>query len=419
MKNDQYGLTLSGVPPEMQELYGTQGKESVAKALLQQGLAPLQTPQNTGTMTSKISPFAGLSKIVQAYLGAKGLKDVDEERQIIANKIAEKQKEEFDRYLRIRSGQPEPEPAVPSIKPVPSGASNNAAPVIKITPKELPPTTPRDALDYASNNPYIRKNPVVAFDMQRMGKEGDQAELARRREHEIRLAAELRNAPLPTSIVVDPADPTRNLVVKRWEYSGGTLGSTGVLGIAPESSKSIKDKGEKEKGLKAMANTVAMVSSAYDALEKQGAVVKPDQDTSKSVWERAAASGVGQTIAGYAGTKAQTERDIINNGRAGLMTALKQITGMTGTQLDSKAELQFFIQTATDPTKGLPANRAALSLLNKNYNLGLKLKSDEDLEKRLLSQAPENEDGTKDIVLSAPKTKGPSGKDKKVREVDW
>jgi hypothetical protein len=74
--------------------------------------------------------------------------------------------------------------------------------------------------------------------------------------------------------------------------------------------------------------------------------------------------------------------------RPAILAELKNATGMSAQQLNSNAELQFYIQMATDPARGMPSNRAALAYLDKKYNLGLGLKADPTVEAALARANP-------------------------------
>ncbi|MBA3831668.1 MAG: hypothetical protein H0X34_07205 [Chthoniobacterales bacterium] len=103
----------------------------------------------------------------------------------------------------------------------------------------------------------------------------------------------------------------------------------------------------------------------YTSLDKVGAAIKPGASIVNNVIARVRSSGAGQFVEGAVGTKAQTYRDRINSIRPALMQSLAKATGMTGKQLDSNADVKLFMQTVTDPTKSLTANRQAISGLRR------------------------------------------------------
>jgi hypothetical protein len=184
------------------------------------------------------------------------------------------------------------------------------------------------------------------------------------RESITRLIAQLRPAPQPQPLVpiVGPGgEPT---LATREEAHGKTPWAAG-------SAIEARNTGKQQ-----LKDTVDRLAASYDNLEKQGAVISPTQNALRNVWERTAASGPGQFVAGAVGTKAQTERDMIGSARASLMAALKSATGLSAQQLNSNAELNFYMQMATDPTKSVEANRDALAYFDKTYGLGLGITGD-------------------------------------------
>lgn len=169
--------------------------------------------------------------------------------------------------------------------------------------------------------------------------------------------------------------------------SGYRLTSDQNLEAIPGGPADLKAKGKEEgRGqISTIANTLA---AHYNNLEKMGAVIQPKQSTIKNVWERAAASGPGQMVAGAVGTKAQEIRDQIANSKPLLMAAIKQASGMSSQQLNSNAELQFYLQAATDPAKSLESNRAALAVLDQTYGLGNGIKANQKAIDSIKKEAP-------------------------------
>ena len=71
---DLYGLQMSGLPPEYQaQLRKSQQQQMIAQSLMDQSQDPIQTNQMAGGFVVPVSPFQGLAKVAQAYVGAKAL----------------------------------------------------------------------------------------------------------------------------------------------------------------------------------------------------------------------------------------------------------------------------------------------------------------------------------------------------------
>lgn len=392
MAQDPYGLGASGIPPELaQEILGIKGKRAIAEALMKQSLEPLEAPQVKGRFTVPVSPLQGIAKLTKAYMGGKGMVEADKSMAGVGEKYQKGVSEALTKAEQIRQG-------TPGVEYVP-GVSQGL-----VEPKPAVPGNPQEAVKFALQNQYLQNHPYAKYMTDRLGKAEDleaasalrkdeqaiaREENAANREALLRSQASLRPEPTPSvTEIVDPTDPKRMLRIDTRTYKGGSLGSPGVIGISGKEPSAVKREAEVEKGKTGLADTIDSLSSYYDNLERLGAVIDPSQSTLKNVWERASSSGLGQSIAGFAGTEAQTERDKIQMARAAMMAGLKQATGMSAQALNSNAELTFYMNMATDPTRSIRANRAALSHLNKKYELGLDIPGDPDEEKRLATQAP-------------------------------
>lgn len=231
--------------------------------------------------------------------------------------------------------------------------------------------------------------------------EADRREAAMR-ETMVRLTASLRPAPQQRASsykdIIDPLDPSKMISVNVDTYNEARYKAgdrSGVLGVAGKEPTAAKRDQEKDQGKRQISTIVENLGGYYDDLEQRGAVVKPGQPAVKNIYERAAASGIGQTVAGFVGTKAQETRDKIANSKPLLMAAIKQASGLSSQMLNSNAELQFYLQAATDPARSLAANRAALDHLDKTYGLGSGVKADPKEVEALKKQAPRNQAGGK------------------------
>lgn len=119
-----------------------------------------------------------------------------------------------------------------------------------------------------------------------------------------------------------------------------------------------------------VSRSLADITKAYINLAKEGGMVQTGQGYVNNLAARAGSSDVGQLYGGAVGTKTQAYRDVINQTRPALINAIRMATGMSAKAMDSNVELQFYLQQASDPTKGLYANLQAINALDKNYGLG-------------------------------------------------
>lgn len=173
-------------------------------------------------------------------------------------------------------------------------------------------------------------------------------------------------APAPTvTMVLDPSDNTRMLSVDAKTYRGGSLGSTGVIGIAGKEPTVGKKQEAKETAQKNAETTIAKLRQSYERLDELGGITSTENRIGTNLSARMGASPVGQTVGSFFGTKTQSERDKIEQTRPLLMTTIMQAMGLSAKQLDSNAELKLWLSSATDPTKSLEANREALDNLER------------------------------------------------------
>lgn len=103
---DLYGLGMSGLPPEHQAKFrAMQQQQMMAQAMLAQSQDPLAN-QAPGVA---VSPFQGLAKIAQAYIGAKGMQNANKGYQDIGEKYTADQNSAIAKVQQAMA----PTPAVP------------------------------------------------------------------------------------------------------------------------------------------------------------------------------------------------------------------------------------------------------------------------------------------------------------------
>lgn len=107
------------------------------------------------------------------------------------------------------------------------------------------------------------------------------------------------------------------------------------------------------------------LQSAYDNLAKLSAIPSEQQGLMANTIASIAATGPGQIAGRVAGTKAQTERDVIQSARNQLLSAVKNATGMSAQQLNSNVEFRTWLDSLTDPSKSLEANQIILENMRK------------------------------------------------------
>lgn len=123
------------------------------------------------------------------------------------------------------------------------------------------------------------------------------------------------------------------------------------------------------KGQSQVSKMIGGISSYYDELQQKGAAVSVANTPGENIERSVRGSGVGQFFGKMAGTEEQSVRNKINQAIPGLISAIRQATGMSAKAMDSNAELQFYLQQATNPVLDIEANKAALARIEQLYGL--------------------------------------------------
>lgn len=108
----------------------------------------------------------------------------------------------------------------------------------------------------------------------------------------------------------------------------------------------------------------------YTNLGNIGGITDTSKGVINNIIASAGSSGLGQIAGRTIGSEAQKFRDQVEQARPLLLQSIKQATGMSSKQMDSNAELKLYLSSATDPTKSLQANMAALDNIEKLYGSG-------------------------------------------------
>jgi hypothetical protein len=126
----------------------------------------------------------------------------------------------------------------------------------------------------------------------------------------------------------------------------------------------------KDQGALDFDTQVLNLRTKYKQLDEMGGIVNPDKSTISNIIAGAESSGLGQIVGGKLGTQAQSIRNEIAQARPLLLQSIKQATGMSSKQMDSNAELQLYLRSATDPNIDIKANLAALDNIQSLYGSG-------------------------------------------------
>lgn len=123
----------------------------------------------------------------------------------------------------------------------------------------------------------------------------------------------------------------------------------------------------KAKGIEQLDAQVASLRDKYRQLQTGGGIVDVNKPWTENIQARLGSTGIGQAVSGAVGSKNQSIRNSIAQQRPLLLTSIKNATGMSAKQMDSNAELQMYLRSATDPTLDIQANLDALDNLQRLF----------------------------------------------------
>ncbi len=107
-QTDPYGLIASGLPPEIAaQARGLTRRQAIAEALMAQSRTPLESNRMAGGYVVPISPFEGLAKVAQAYMGRKGADAADKDMAALGARYNDMTAQEIQSYKRTKEGTPE------------------------------------------------------------------------------------------------------------------------------------------------------------------------------------------------------------------------------------------------------------------------------------------------------------------------
>lgn len=134
-------------------------------------------------------------------------------------------------------------------------------------------------------------------------------------------------------------------------------------------SKEVEDIAKREAQGRVSEN-LRTLSEYYDALDEMGAAINVERSTADNIVSSISASGPGQVVGRAMGTEAQSIRNRIGSMQPLLIQEIRKATEMGARGLDSNRELSFYLQAATDPTRDIQSNKAAIKVLDTAYGLG-------------------------------------------------
>lgn len=176
-------------------------------------------------------------------------------------------------------------------------------------------------------------------------------------------------APTITQIQ-DPTNPLQMITIDARRYTGGGVGSPGVIGTTGKSAPAAAAAQKQEQGATQAQDILDNLKYAYEELDRQRAIPSTQRGAISNILTSIGTSGVGQVAGRVTGSEAQTQRDIIASARNQLFAAVKNATGLSAQNLNSNVEFTTWLNSLTDPSKSIEANREILANMEKFIGSG-------------------------------------------------
>jgi hypothetical protein len=138
----------------------------------------------------------------------------------------------------------------------------------------------------------------------------------------------------------------------------------------PAATKQNEARGTRETGRAQATDILDSLGDAYTELDRMKAIPSQQRNAVSNLLSSIAASPVGQVAGRAAGTEAQTQRDIASSARLQLFAAVKNATGMSSQQLNSNVEFTTWLNSLTDPARGIETNKTILENMRKFIDSG-------------------------------------------------
>ena len=139
--------------PYTAESAAIQRRLQMAQLLNQQAMQPMEMPQQAGV---KISPYAGLAKILEGFNAGREEKAATEAYKELANKYQAGNKADISGFLEAMQGTPAKELAGPAPQGAPTGVSPEGMQGGYIQPAQAPDKQRAMALALGSQNPTLQ-----------------------------------------------------------------------------------------------------------------------------------------------------------------------------------------------------------------------------------------------------------------------
>jgi hypothetical protein len=158
--------------------------------------------------------------------------------------------------------------------------------------------------------------------------------------------------------------------IKQNEELGKQLALIQTTPMLNEAEGKVTPAQTKQNAQRGVASQLKELAGNYVELDTMGGIANIENTSLENISAYAKSSGAGQYVGRMLGTRDQSIRDSINQIKPILIQEIRKATEMGARGMDSEKELQFYLQAATDETKSIQTNMAAISVLDRVFGTG-------------------------------------------------
>ena len=190
-----------------------------------------------------------------------------------------------------------------------------------------------------------------------------------------RLAGSLKQPPAPSvTSIVDPTNPNQMISIDTRQYEGGGTGAAGVIGISGKEPTAAIRQNKATEGKGQLQDQLDDLRASFTNLNESRSIVSDERNPASNFLSYIQGSTVGQIGGKVIGSKAQTDRNLINSAKQRIAQAIKNATGMSSQQLNSNFELKSMLDSLSDVNLGYEASMEIIDRLERDYVKGSGMK---------------------------------------------
>jgi hypothetical protein len=185
------------------------------------------------------------------------------------------------------------------------------------------------------------------------------------------LVGSLKQPPAPSvTTIVDPTNANQMISIDTRQYKGGGVGSLGVIGVSGKEPTAAIRENKATEGKVQLQDQLDDLRVSFTNLNETRSIVSDERNPVSNALSYIQGSTVGQIGGKVIGSKAQTDRNLINSAKQRIAQAIKNATGMSSQQLNSNFELKSMLDSLSDVNLGYEASMEIIDRLERDYVKG-------------------------------------------------